>query len=67
MLRRSKLAILETVRAAGVMRLVSDTNAWRRQKLLILCYHGISMIDEHLWDPGMFLCRSTCLRNVYGP
>lgn len=54
MLRRAKLAVLETVRAAGVMRLVSDT-LWRRQKLLILCYHGISMIDEHLWDPGMFM------------
>jgi peptidoglycan/xylan/chitin deacetylase (PgdA/CDA1 family) len=42
------------MRATGVMRAVSSTK-WRRQKLLILCYHGISMLDEHLWDPALFV------------
>lgn len=26
-----------------------------RNKLLILCYHGISIQDEHLWWPGVFM------------
>jgi peptidoglycan/xylan/chitin deacetylase (PgdA/CDA1 family) len=54
MLRRAKLAVLGSMRATGVMRAVSRTG-WRRQKLLILCYHGISMLDEHLWDPALFV------------
>jgi peptidoglycan/xylan/chitin deacetylase (PgdA/CDA1 family) len=54
MLRRAKLAILGSMRATGVMRVVSSTG-WRRQKLLILCYHGISMLDEHLWNPSLFV------------
>ncbi|MFO8002562.1 MAG: polysaccharide deacetylase family protein [Marinilabilia sp.] len=26
-----------------------------RKKLLILCYHGVSVRDEHLWWPGVFM------------
>ncbi|MDX6403362.1 MAG: hypothetical protein QOH70_817 [Blastocatellia bacterium] len=28
---------------------------WRRQRLLILAYHGISLEDEHLWNGSQFL------------
>ncbi|MDQ3753647.1 MAG: polysaccharide deacetylase family protein [Acidobacteriota bacterium] len=28
---------------------------WRRERLLILCYHGISLDEEHHWSPGLFL------------
>ena len=26
-----------------------------RKQLLILCYHGISVRDEHQWWPGVFM------------
>lgn len=29
---------------------------WRRQRLLILCYHGISLEEEHLWRPATYIC-----------
>ncbi len=57
MLRQAKLTVLGIMRATGTMRLVSGTD-WRRQKLLILCYHAISINDEHLWDPGLFMPSS---------
>lgn len=54
MLRNAKLATLGVLRSAGVFRLVADSQ-WRRNRLLILCYHGTSLEDEHEWRPALYL------------
>jgi peptidoglycan/xylan/chitin deacetylase (PgdA/CDA1 family) len=49
-----KHASLRILKQSGVSRWVAQT-AWRRSRLLILCYHGISLTDEHLWAPGLYM------------
>ncbi|MGH9308885.1 MAG: polysaccharide deacetylase family protein [Vicinamibacterales bacterium] len=53
MLRNSKSVLLAFTRQVGAGRLFART-AWRRRRLLLLCYHGVSLKDEHLWDPRLF-------------
>jgi peptidoglycan/xylan/chitin deacetylase (PgdA/CDA1 family) len=43
--------------ASGLARLVRDSE-WRRRRLTILCYHGISLADEHEWRPELFMSRA---------
>lgn len=46
--------ILRALRAGGVFRRVLRSR-WRSERLLVLCYHGFSLRDEHLWEPGLFV------------
>jgi peptidoglycan/xylan/chitin deacetylase (PgdA/CDA1 family) len=50
-LRRAAVAVLKS---AGIFTLVKNSE-WRRQRLLILCYHGVSLDDEHLWRPYLYI------------
>lgn len=54
MLNNIRRATLQMLRGSGAFRLVRDSQ-WRRNRLLILCYHGISQEDEHLWRPGLYM------------
>jgi peptidoglycan/xylan/chitin deacetylase (PgdA/CDA1 family) len=54
MLRQIRRATLQGLQKTGVFRLVGES-PWRRHRLLILCYHGISRTDEHLWRPGLYM------------
>jgi len=54
MLRTIKLAALGVLRSSGVVTLVPNSR-WRQERLLILCYHGISLEDEHLWRPRLYV------------
>ena len=49
--RRVTLHLLQNT---GVFRLLRQSE-WRSQRLLILCYHGISLEDEHEWRPGLYM------------
>ena len=46
MLRTLKLVALGTVERLGAFTLTARTR-WRTQRLLVLCYHGVSLQDEH--------------------
>lgn len=54
MLRTIRRAALQVLRSGGMFRRVCDSR-WRRDRLLILCYHAISQADEHLWRPALFM------------
>jgi len=52
--RRVRHAALAGLRAVGGFKRFAES-AWRRQRLLILCYHGVSLQDEHEWDSELFV------------
>ena len=54
MLKKFKQATLASMKASGVFGL-ADRSRWRRGRLLILAYHGVSLADEHEWDPSLFM------------
>lgn len=54
MLRNAKLATLSFLRSAGAFEAVANSK-WRRDRLLILCYHGTSLEDEDQWRPALYL------------
>jgi peptidoglycan/xylan/chitin deacetylase (PgdA/CDA1 family) len=57
MLKLAKRGALYLLNGSGVSRLVRGS-AWRGSRLLILCYHGISLADEHEWDSSLYMSPS---------
>lgn len=49
-----KQALFAVAKRLGVFSLVRDSE-WRRQRLLILCYHGVSLRDEHEWNEALYV------------
>jgi peptidoglycan/xylan/chitin deacetylase (PgdA/CDA1 family) len=49
-----KRGLLRLTQHTGVSRIISESS-WRRRRLLILCYHGVSIDDEHEWSPTMYV------------
>ncbi len=55
MLRQTAMAGAYSVaRKTGIDRALRNSS-WRTRRLLILCWHGISIDDEHLWNPTLFV------------
>jgi peptidoglycan/xylan/chitin deacetylase (PgdA/CDA1 family) len=40
------------------------TSVWRQQRLLVLCYHGVSLADEHRWNPELYISPATLSRRL---
>ena len=45
MLRQAKIGALRIAETLGLNHLVLRSR-WRRERLLILCYHGVALDDE---------------------
>ena len=56
MLKKLKQTTLASLKGSGAFNLVHNSR-WRRQRLLILAYHGISLDDEHDWNPAQYLSK----------
>lgn len=54
MRKQLRRAALTTLKSCGAFSVIKES-AWRRQRLLILCYHGIALEDEDQWRPFLFL------------
>jgi peptidoglycan/xylan/chitin deacetylase (PgdA/CDA1 family) len=54
MLKKFKQATLRSLKTSGLSTLVQNSR-WRRERLLILAYHGVSIDDEHLWNSSMYM------------
>jgi len=54
MLKGIKHGFLQGLKSAGIFRLVRESE-WRRQRLLILCYHSFSLEDEQQWRPAAYM------------
>lgn len=53
MLRRIKKGVLTRSGGSAAARGVG-ASSWRRDRLLILCYHGVSLADEHRWRRQLY-------------
>lgn len=56
-LHKLRNSLLGTLNDLGVSRRVGASE-WRRRRLLILGYHGVSLEDEHEWDPELYVSPS---------
>jgi hypothetical protein len=56
-MKQLKRGLLHGLKQTGAFSRIVESQ-WRRQKLLILCYHGISMEDEHEWKPDSNMTAS---------
>ena len=51
--REVKRIGLRTLRSMGVFSVASRLR--RSNSLVVLCYHGISLRDEHEWEGGLYM------------
>ena len=62
-LKAAKVAALSFARHAGIDRAILRS-AWRRHRLPILCFHGVSTEDEHECFPGFFIPQEMFRRKL---
>jgi peptidoglycan/xylan/chitin deacetylase (PgdA/CDA1 family) len=55
-LQQSKQLVIRTAGSVGLTPLILRS-AWRRHRLLIIAWHGVSLDDEHEWDPSLYVSQ----------
>src|SRR5215218_8963594 len=53
-LTKIKRNLLRASKSLGSFELIGN-GGWRQNRLLILGYHGVSITDEHIWNPGLYV------------
>jgi peptidoglycan/xylan/chitin deacetylase (PgdA/CDA1 family) len=56
MLKQIKRTVLRASRGAGTFRLLRNSK-WRKNRLLIIGYHGVALDDEHRGSPTLYVTR----------
>lgn len=49
----------------GALAPLVASTSWRRRRLLLLGYHGVSIEDEHLWDGTLYMSAETFQRRLH--
>ena len=55
---------LHTVSTRTGLARIAANSSWRRNRLLVLSYHGVSLADEHEWDPELYISPITLMRRL---
>lgn len=63
MLKEIKIQALKLAKSMRAFDLL-ERSSWRRNRLLILAYHGISQRDEHLWNPALYMAPEQFRRRM---
>src|SRR5687767_13775485 len=63
MLRSAKLALCEVAGKLGIHTILLNSG-WRTRQLLILCYHGLALEDEHEWNSHLYIHRDLFHRRM---
>lgn len=62
-LKRLKQSTLSLTRALGFDALLTRSS-WRARRVLILCYHGVSVEHEHEWDGDLYMSPACFARRL---
>ena len=63
MLQSLKLTVYQAAKRTGYFAAVANSN-WRRNRLVILCYHGVALDDEHRWNPKLYVTAALLRRRL---
>jgi peptidoglycan/xylan/chitin deacetylase (PgdA/CDA1 family) len=59
-LKRSSLTISKQIGLSGLLA----QSEWRRRRLLVVAYHGVTHADEHHWDPALYVSAAHLERRL---
>ena len=60
---RAKELLFAAARRGGAFERTGDSR-WRARRLLILCYHGVSIADEHEWNGELYVSPALLRRRL---